>query len=505
MTRRVSGILLHPTSLPGPYGVGDLGAGACAFLDWLQEAGQTIWQMLPLVPTGASHSPYDGASAFAGNPLLISPLDLVESGFLTASDLESAPPFDDESVDFEAVGAWKATLLRTAWRRFQESASDRQREQLDDWATRPEQDPWLDDWALFASIKQRFDGKPWSEWPPALRSREPGGLATARRELQDAIGFHRFVQYLFALQWNHLKEYAKQRDVHLLGDMPFYVALDSADVWAQRHLFKVTAEGQPISVGGVPPDYFSDTGQRWGNPVFRWENHEADGYQWWTQLVGFSLHLYDMVRIDHFRAFSSFWEIDAQEPTAVNGHWAPGPGLGLFENLRQTIGDLPLVAEDLGHITADVRDLRRQLGLPGMKVLQFGFDSADSEHLPHNFTRDTVAFTGTHDNDTTVGWLGKLESDKRGSVLDYVGGDGEEAHWDLIRSILTSVADRTIFPMQDVLGLESQHRMNIPGSSGGNWRWRLQPARVDAQTTARLRRLTVLSGRLDPVSGEPTA
>jgi len=286
--------------------------------------------------------------------------------------------------------------------------------------------------------------------------------------------------------------------------MPFYVALDSADVWAQPHLFKVNAEGQPTFVAGVPPDYFSPTGQRWGNPVFQWQRHEADGYQWWTQRVGFSLNLYDMVRIDHFRAFSSYWEIDAQEPTAVHGRWEPGPGPSLFERLREALGELPLVAEDLGHITSDVRDLKRHLGLPGMKVLQFGFDSHDSEHLPHNFSRDTVAYTGTHDNDTSAGWLEKLAPEQYRSVLDYVGGDGVEAHWELIRSVLTSVADLAIIPMQDVLGLGSEHRMNTPASSEGNWGWRLQPDMPDTRTAARLRRLTVLSGRFDAESQEPT-
>jgi 4-alpha-glucanotransferase len=261
-------------------------------------------------------------------------------------------------------------------------------------------------------------------------------------------------------------------------------------------LFKVDIDGQPLSVAGVPPDYFSQTGQRWGNPVFRWEQHEADGYLWWTQRVGFSLTMYDRVRIDHFRAFASYWEIDAQEPTAVHGEWVPGPGRDLFESLREVLGELPLVAEDLGHITSDVRDLRQHLGFPGMKVLQFGFDSEDSEHLPHNYSRDTVAYTGTHDNDTSVGWLGKLEADQRRSVLDYVGGRGTETEWDLMRCILTSVADLAIFPIQDVLGLGSADRMNTPGSSEGNWGWRLQQDSLDALTADRLRRLTALSGRL---------
>ena len=500
MTRRASGILLHPTSLPGRFGIGDLGQDARLFLHWLQQAGQTIWQMLPLVPPGASHSPYDGSSAFAGNPMLISPSDLVEDGYLAAADLEGAPEFETGSVRFGPVEDWKKSQLNLAWCRFHESASPREREKLEDWATRSEQAPWLEDWALFASLKTRFDGKPWSQWPSDLRDREAAGLAAARRELDHDLGYHRFVQFLFAAQWSRLKETAAQSGVRLLGDMPFYVAWDSADVWAQRHLFKVDSEGQPAFVAGVPPDYFSATGQRWGNPVFDWKHHEEGGYLWWTQRIGFALSLYDWVRIDHFRAFSSYWEISAEEPTAVHGSWSPGPGARFFERLRETLGELPLVAEDLGHITDDVRDLRRQLGLPGMKVLQFGFDSHDSEHLPHNFSRDTVAYTGTHDNDTAAGWLDKLPPETYSSVLDYVGGDGQEAHWDLIRSVVNSVAEFAIFPMQDVLGLDSRHRMNIPGSSEGNWTWRLRHEMADSRTAARLRRLAFLSGRLDVVS-----
>ena len=330
-------------------------------------------------------------------------------------------------------------------------------------------------------------------------------MTSVRQELEDDIGYHRFVQYLFADQWSRLRETARQRSVRLLGDMPFYVALDSADVWAHRHLFKVDGEGQPTFVAGVPPDYFSETGQRWGNPVFRWDSHEADGYRWWIERVGYSLAIYDSIRIDHFRAFADYWEIDASEPTAVNGHWIPGPGVHLFERLREVLGELPLVAEDLGHITPEVRELKLNLGLPGMKVLQFGFDSPDSEHLPHNFTRNTVAYTGTHDNDTSVGWLEELEPEKRQRVLDYVGGDGSRAHWDLIRSVSNSVADLSIFPMQDVLGLGRRHRMNTPSSGEGNWTWRLQPEMADDATTAQLRRITVQAGRLETESMGPPA
>ena len=505
MTRRASGILLHPTSLPGPYGIGDLGPSSRQFLSWLQEAGQTTWQMLPLVPAGAGHSPYDGSSAFAGNPQLISPQDLEEGGLLSASDLAGVPLFDNESVQYDMAGEWKSRLLRLAWNRFRQSNPNRHRELFEDWATRPEQDPWLEDWAMFASLKAHFEGKPWSEWTPDLRDREAAAMASVRQELEDDIGYHRFVQYLFADQWSRLRETARQRSVRLLGDMPFYVALDSADVWAHRHLFKVDGEGQPIFVAGVPPDYFSETGQRWGNPVFRWDSHEGDGYRWWIERVGCSLATYDSIRIDHFRAFADYWEIDASEPTAVNGQWTPGPGVHLFERLREVLGELPLVAEDLGHITSEVRELKSNLGLPGMKVLQFGFDSPDSEHLPHNFTRNTVAYTGTHDNDTSVGWLEDLEPEKRQRVLDYVGGGGNRAHWDLIRSVSTSVADLSIFPMQDVLGLGGRHRMNTPSSAEGNWAWRLQPEMADDPTAAQLRRITVLAGRLETESMGPPA
>jgi 4-alpha-glucanotransferase len=498
MGRRASGILLHPTSLPGPYGIGDLGESARRFLPWLQQAGQKIWQMLPLVPAGAGHSPYDGASAFASNPWLVSPVDLVNDRLLRPSDLQPAPSFDPRRVDYEAVGAWKSEILTVAWNRFRSSADDLQKERLETWASSPEQDAWLDDWALFASLKQRFEGRPWPHWPEELRSRNPDALETARRELADEMGFHKFVQYVLSLQWARLRTAARQSGVRLFGDMPFYVALDSADVWAHRRLFDVTAEGQPRRVAGVPPDYFSETGQRWGNPLFSWDRHQEEGYLWWTQRVGFALQTYDQVRIDHFRAFASFWEIDAREPTAIHGHWVPGPGLALFDRLRQELGELPLVAEDLGHITEDVRDLKLVLGFPGMRVFQFGFDAHDSEHLPHNFTHDTVAYTGTHDNDTLVGWLEGIDDDRHRAVLDYVGSDGEAPHWDVIRSLLTSVAEQTVFPIQDVLGLGTRHRMNTPGTTCGNWTWRLEPERVDARTAERLRHLSILSGRQDP-------
>ena len=496
MTRRASGILLHPTSLPGPFGIGDLGPESRGFLQWLNSAGQTVWQMLPLVPPGAGNSPYDGASAFAGNPLLISPSDLVEVGLLMDSDLDDAPDFELRTIHFQQVATWKSDLLRNAWHRCASSTANQQREQFESWARAPGQGPWLEDWALFISLKQHFQEKPWMDWPSDLRTRDTDALAAAARELREEIDYHKFIQYLFASQWSRLRETATQNNIRLLGDMPFYVALDSADVWAHRELFKLDVDGQPLAVAGVPPDYFSPTGQRWGNPVFRWEQHAADGYLWWTQRVGFSLTQYDMVRIDHFRAFASYWEIDAQEPTAIHGEWVSGPGNGLFERLREVLGELPLVAEDLGHITSDVRDLKQQLGLPGMKVLQFGFDSEDSEHLPHNYSRDTVAYTGTHDNDTAVGWLADIEADKHDSVLDYVGGRGTETHWDLMRCILTSVADMAIFPIQDVLGLGSPDRMNTPGSSEGNWAWRLEEGSLDSRIADRLQRVTALTGRL---------
>lgn len=493
--RRASGVLLHATSLPGPLGIGDLGDGAEAFLDWLEEAGQHVWQVLPLSATGLGDSPYNAVSAFAGDPFLISPHRLVEARWLDAEALAEVPPFPPDRLATSRLQSWKLELLRRSWRCFRQRAPSADRQELQAFVEAPDQSDWLQDWSLYAAAKGYFDGQPWSRWPAPIRRREPGALAELARQLAADIAFHRFLQFAFYRQWTGVRAAASRRDVRIFGDLPIYVALDSAEVWTHPHLFCLDEDGRPLKVAGVPPDYFSATGQRWGNPIYRWDRMAADGYAWWIDRLRANLRLFDLVRIDHFRGFAAFWEIDADAPTAVDGRWKEGPGRAFFEAVRDKLGGLPLVAEDLGFITPEVRKLRRDLALPGMRVLQFGFDSADSEHLPHNVDRDTVYYTGTHDNDTVAGWFRELSPQKRRQVLDYVGGDGAEIHWDMARAILTSTARLTILPAQDLLGLGSESRMNTPGRAGGNWLWRLRDDQLGAETAARLRRLTTLSGR----------
>ncbi len=492
---RRAGILLHPTSLPGPYGVGDVGRGATAFLDWAAAAGVGLWQVLPLTPPDAGGSPYTALSAFAGNPLLISPDALVEDGLLPASALSPPPVLAADRVDFPAVAHWKDTLLREAWERFRHDGAGALRDRFRDFAADTRHAPWLGDWELFRALERREGGRPWNEWPPPLARREPAALDAARRELLVETGFQRFAQFVFFQQWGQLRGAAARRGVRLLGDLPIYVAHHSADVWAHQALFDLDADGRSRHVAGVPPDYFSPTGQRWGNPLYRWDRMAADGYRWWVDRLRASLELTDLVRIDHFRALAAYWQVPASEPTALRGEWVAGPGMALLAALRRGLGGLPIVAEDLGTITPDVEALREAAGLPGMKVLQFAFDEDDSGHLPHHHTPRSVVYTGTHDNDTTVGWFRDLGAASRARLADYLGADGEP-HWQLIRSAYTSVADLAVVPMQDVLGLGSEARMNLPGRADGNWGWRVPPGLPRGDEPARLRRLALLSGRL---------
>ena len=496
---RRAGILLHPTSLPGPFGVGDLGPGAEAFLDWLVAAGVGLWQVLPLTAPGEGDSPYTALSALAGNPLLISPERLVEDGLVPPAAVADLPPFSPHRVEFAAVGAWKEALLRDAWERFRREGDAALRDRFRDFAADPRHAGWLGDWELFRALKDRHSGAPWHEWPAPLARRDAGALETARRELLVDTGYHRFVQFLFFSQWGKLRGVAARRGVRLLGDLPIYVAHDSADVWAHQELFDLDEDGQPRRVAGVPPDYFSPTGQRWGNPLYRWDRMANDGYAWWIARLRGSLELFDLVRIDHFRGLAAYWSVPTSEATALKGEWVRGPGMPFFHALRRGLGGLPIVAEDLGTITADVEVLRDGAGLPGMKVLQFAFDEEDSTHLPHHHPRRSVVYTGTHDNDTTVGWFTRLGGEARRRLLDYLGHDGEGPHWQLIRAAYTSASRLAVVPMQDVLGLGSEARMNVPGRAEGNWAWRVPPGLPRGDEPARLRRLAQVSGRLVPL------
>jgi 4-alpha-glucanotransferase len=492
---RAAGILLHPTSLPGRYGIGDFGAAASAFLTWATAAGQSVWQVLPLGPTTGFNCPYGSPSAFAGNPLLIAPGELLHDGFLPAAALKSAPAFPDDRVDFVAVATWKESLLRRSWQHFRRHAPPLLRDDLEAFCAAREQAPWLDDWALFAALKTHHGGQEWQRWDAGLRERRHDALAAARATLGDEIAYHRYLQFLFFRQLERVRAEARQGGIALLGDIPIYVALDSADVWSNQHLFTLDRRGEPTFVAGVPPDYFSATGQLWGNPTYRWERVEERGFSWWIERIRMAFRLADIVRIDHFRGFAGYWEVPASEPTAVKGRWVPGPGGRLFTALRQALGELRIVAEDLGVITPDVVELRTSCGFPGMKVMQFGFSEIDSEHLPHRWHPRMVGYTGTHDNDTTRGWFEKATTLERRRALAYTGADAGSIHWGMVRALYASPAETAIAPLQDTIGLGSEARMNLPGRAAGNWHWRAQRESFTPELAGRLRELAELTGR----------
>ena len=491
---RSSGILLHPTSLPGRFGIGAMGAEAYAFIDFLAAAKQSWWQILPLGPTGYGNSPYSAYSAFAGNPLLICLERLVEAGDLDPVDIEGVAMAEGEA-HFAFVQGFKERLLHKASRRFWNETATTRRHAFDRFCL--EQAFWLNDYAIFLALRRHFKDASWDRWPEPIRHREQSALHQYGTELAEAIRHHKYVQFTFFEQWQVLKEYANRHGVGIIGDIPIFVAYDSADVWANPHLFHLDAEGQPIMVAGVPPDYFSITGQRWGNPLYRWEIMQEDGFSWWLSRFRANLQLTDLVRIDHFRGFEACWNIDAKEPTAINGHWVQVPGAALFHRLQQEFGDdLPLIAEDLGMITPEVEALRDRFGLPGMKILQFAFgEDADNPYLPHNLTRNSVIYTGTHDNATSLGWWRSLKKPEKARVRHYLGHNGGDMPMNLIRLSMASVARLSIFPLQDVLGLGDEGRMNIPGKPSGNWGWRFQPGTLDNKAARQLAELTTLYGR----------
>jgi 4-alpha-glucanotransferase len=492
---RSSGVLMHPSSLPGRFGIGDLGPEARAFLDFLADAGQSVWQVLPLGPTGYGDSPYQCFSAFAGNPLLSSPEQMLADGLLEPSDLEGMPHFSDGNVDFGAVIPWKRALLERAAARFQAHPPAALLAEFQAW--RDKHASWLEDYALFMALKDAHGGAPWCEWPAALRTRQPAALSAARGAHEAGMHAHRFAQWVFFRQWRELREAAHARGISIMGDAPIFVAYDSADVWARPELFHLDAAGRPTVVAGVPPDYFSETGQLWGNPLYRWDAIAAEGYAWWIARVRSMLELVDRVRLDHFIGFTRYYEVPAEALDARKGRFQPGPGAELFLALERAIGDLPIVAEDLGVLTPAVEALRDRFAFPGMKILQFAFGGAlDSAFLPHAYTRNCVVYTGTHDNDTTAGWWALASEGERDNLRRYLDRDVHDAPWALIRLGMSSVADTFLVPAQDLLSLGSDARMNFPGRPAGNWFWRVPYGALDAGMAARLRTLTALYGRL---------
>ncbi|HEX6290495.1 MAG TPA: 4-alpha-glucanotransferase [Herpetosiphonaceae bacterium] len=493
--RRASGILLHPTSLPGPGGIGDLGSAAYGFIDWLVSANQRRWQIMPLGPTSYGDSPYASLSALAGNPLLISVERLVEDGLLPRSTLDRAPAFPAAYVDFGAVIPWKSGILQEAYAHFTAGGAPEQRAAFE--AFIASHAVWLDDFALFTALKNEHGGASWSEWEMPLRQRDPAVLADARARLAEQIRFQQFAQWLFFTHWLDLKRYANEHGILIIGDIPIFVAYDSADVWANPDLFYLDEQLNPTVVAGVPPDYFSATGQRWGNPLYCWDVLERQGYGWWLERFRLTLTLVDIVRLDHFRGFEAYWEVPAHEETAMHGRWVKGPGTALFKAIGERFGRLPIIAEDLGLITPDVDALRDELGFPGMAVLQFAWgDRPTNVHQPHNYHRNLVVYTGTHDNNTTIGWWHTLDDNARRHVQEYFGIHGHDIAWDFIRIALMSVCDTAIIPIQDVLRLGSEARMNQPGNAIGNWSWRLQAHQLTHEVAARLGRLTSLYGRV---------
>jgi 4-alpha-glucanotransferase len=505
---RAAGILLHPTSLPGPHGIGELGLEATAFLDFLHETGQSLWQVLPLGPTGYGDSPYQCFSAFAGNPLLVSLDRLCDEGLVSGADLRKRPDFPEREVDFGPVIEWKRPLLAKAFAAFEKKAGPARRAGLEAFVKAEE--VWLADFGLFMALKRANGGAAWNTWDRALVNREEAALGRARRELAREVREVEFEQWLFFEQWADVRRQARERSIRILGDIPIFVAQDSADVWAHPGIFHLAADGRPAFQAGVPPDYFSATGQLWGNPLYRWDALARAGYAWWIDRFRAVLGLVDLVRLDHFRGFEAYWEVAGDAETAKDGRWVEGPGAPFFEALRAALGELPIVAEDLGVITPEVEALRAGFGFPGMAILQFAFgtDAHANDFLPHNFPRNKVVYTGTHDNDTVVGWWTAGVGDstrtteevekERERALAYCGGDGTEIHWDFIRTLFVSVADTAIVPLQDVLGAGSEARMNLPGRGHGNWRWRFAASDLTPAVRKRLRAITEGSARRRP-------
>jgi len=491
---RSSGIVLHPTSLPGLDGIGDLGPEAYRWVDFLDQTGCSIWQVLPLGPTGYRDSPYQCFSAFAGNPCLVSLTLLLDAGLLTAADLVGRPAFPLDQVDYGLVIEWKTRLLNKAFARFNKKPHKKLAESYT--AFRHSQKNWLEDFALFMAIKEAQGGIAWGGWPVPLRKREAQALKAFSKAHAEDINRHAFLQFLFHQQWSNLKHYANQKGIQIMGDMPLYVAYDSSDCWSHPDLFTINKSGHLTTVAGVPPDYFSPTGQLWGNPLYRWPVHAGQGYSWWIARVRSALNLFDILRLDHFRGFAAYWEIKAGSETAEIGRWVKGPGAKLFKALEKSIQPLPVIAEDLGVITPDVTALRDKFHLPGMKILQFAFSGPDNAFLPHHYPQHCVAYTGTHDNDTSLGWYHTAPAREQDFCRRYLARTGDDIAWDFIRAVWGSVASIAIAPMQDLLNLDTSARMNYPSRPSGNWSWRFLPGSIEPALITRLREMNSLYDRL---------
>jgi 4-alpha-glucanotransferase len=505
LDQRASGVVLHITSLPGRHGIGDFGPGAYHFVDWLQSAGQRLWQVLPLAPIGPGNSPYQSVSAFAGSPLMVALEPLVERGWLPAPVLPEGG-FDAARVDYGRVVPWRMQQLRAAAAGFEARASETERQALADWSAA--QAEWLDDYTLFMALEAAYGGQPWWSWPAPFAQHKSAAMIVARKQQAQEIAFWRFVQWCFDTQCAALKAYANERGVALMGDLPIFVAHHSADCWARPDLYELDAQFQPRVVAGVPPDNMAAFGQRWGNPLYDWRRMAEEGYAWWARRVKRMLDHADVFRIDHFRGFAAYYEIPASSPTALEGRWRRGPGKALFDAIESALGPLPIVAEDLGIITPDVRALRDACGFPGMKVLQFAFgNDATNEYLPHNYAPRCVAYSGTHDNNTTRGWWAAAPEHERSYAGTYLACNGDDVHWAMLRAALNSVATTVLFPLQDVLGLAGEYRMNTPGTQADfNWSWRFEWSEVGPEPGRVLRLMTVASGRVDcppPAEAEP--
>ena len=513
LTPRYAGVLLHPSSLPSKYGIGDFGRGAYDFVDFLEKAGQSIWQVLPFGPTGYGDSPYQCFSAFAGQPLFISLKDLVVDGLLTNEDLAYTPAFSDDKVDYGYVQYFKNPLFKRAYDNFLRDQK-RKKPVLDASITKSfekfskENADWLSDYSLFMSIKASQGGISFLDWDDELKKPTPKMKAALKEKFARDMGYHEFIQFLFFRQWAALKTYANIRGIKIVGDIPIFVSMDSADVWAHPELFLLDNEGYPTVVAGVPPDYFSATGQLWGNPLYDWSYHKKTGYSWWISRIKKQLSVFDYIRIDHFRGFESYWAVPYGDEDATGGKWCPGPGADFFNALQKSLGkDLPIWAEDLGIITPEVEALRDRFNLPGMKVLQFAFGNPeDNDIYPYRFTtKNCICYTGTHDNDTSQGWYKSLEPDVQDKIRIYMNTSGNTIHWDMIRTAMSTTARYAIYPMQDLLGYDSSQRMNTPSVASGNWQFRVRPENFNDGLAAYLKKLTGIYARLPGKYGEPKA
>ena len=495
---RAAGILLHPTSLPGPDGIGDLGPEAFRWIDFLHRSGCQLWQVLPLGPTGYADSPYQCFSAFAGNPYLISATTLLDQGLLSKADLADRPQFPLEKVDYGPVIDWKMTLLRRCYQHFRSGELPSLRTQFESFKHTHQK--WLEPFAVFMAIKERQGGIAWNEWPVALRKRQPKALEYFINAHQDLVEFQSFLQFLFYRQWEALRDYAHEKGIRIIGDIPIFVAYDSADVWVHKDLFFLDEKGLPEVVAGVPPDYFSETGQLWGNPLYKWDVHQESNYQWWLDRMKAVLNQVDIVRLDHFRGFEGYWEVPFGKKTAVEGRWVKGPGQDFLRVVREELGELPIIAEDLGVITEPVKQMRDAFNLPGMKILQFAFASdPDDDFLPHNYPVKCVAYTGTHDNNTTRGWYQAAPEREQDFCRRYLARSGQDISWSMLRVLWRSTAVWVLAPMQDFLSLGEWPRMNYPGTASGNWCWRMHPDSISEGLADRLHETNYLFARLPEV------